>query len=248
MKSQLNMNSLKQSLNQLNNSYENNENTNDSNNNNNHDVNSNGYNVPSPSNHNHHQQQHQQQQNVPRIITPQNNLSSSEKPIRRKSTPASLNKSYTQNTDSLWVHIYPSNQNIIADSPAKQLAGSVPKDFFSPTRRSAGAVLLSQSSSISINSPSTSLKKIFNDNPSEPNSNSLLLSYPLSPSTPSITQKLTSTPTTTNSNNQHSSNHNHNHNNNNYNYNTMEFEDEEENDRYKSVEHSGLATALEFEE
>jgi hypothetical protein len=82
------------------------------------------------------------------------------KPTRRKSTPASLNKSYTHSHDSLFVHV-PLNSLSISlstesSSPTKPLAGSVPKDFFSPTRHSAGGKLKSQS--VSVSSPLVSGK------------------------------------------------------------------------------------------
>jgi hypothetical protein len=93
------------------------------------------------------------------------------KPTRRKSTPASLNKSYTHSNDSLFVHVPVNESNEgINSSPVKQLAGSVPKDFFSPTRHSATAKLKSQSMSSPMSpltmtpmdsTASPSLKKLF---------------------------------------------------------------------------------------
>lgn len=110
---------------------------------------------------------------TPMRLTPSTILSSSSisKPTRRKSTPASLNKSYTHSNDSLFVHV-PLDQSI-QNSPVKQLAGSVPKDFFSPSRHSAQAKLKSQS--ISVPSPipcdSPSLKKIFSTPENDEKSN-----------------------------------------------------------------------------
>jgi hypothetical protein len=124
--------------------------------------------TPSPSSHTH------RTPNItpPVTFTPTTIRSSNStmKPTRRKSTPASLNKSYTHSHDSLFVHV-PLNSLSISlstesSSPTKPLAGSVPKDFFSPTRHSAGGKLKSQS--VSVSSPLVSgkggggsLRKIF---------------------------------------------------------------------------------------
>jgi hypothetical protein len=104
-------------------------------------------------------------------------VSSHMKPTRRKSTPASLNKSYTHSNDSLFVHVPAAVHELTQEggnntSPTKQLAGSVPKDFFSPTRHSATAKLKSQSMSSPLSpltmtpvdsTSSPSLKKLFSD-------------------------------------------------------------------------------------
>ncbi len=97
-----------------------------------------------------------------KFFTP-NHVMPNDKPIRRKSTPASLNKGYSHSNDSLWVRANPSQIEV---SPSKPLAGSVPKDFFSPTRHSASATLRATSTSISISSP-VSLKKVFSETVSQ---------------------------------------------------------------------------------
>jgi hypothetical protein len=103
-------------------------------------------------------------------ITPPTNLTpttfrssnSTMKPTRRKSTPASLNKGYTHSHDALFVpHTSILSSSSIESSPMKPLAGSVPKDFFSPTRHSAGGKLKSQSISTTSSPAPGSLKKIF---------------------------------------------------------------------------------------